>query len=366
MPELKAGSLFAKNASLLALVFQQVALVLMIRHSRMRQGDAYVVSTAVVSAEFLKFVLNFSLEYTLVKHEGVSSILAGIMNREGLNLGIPALLYVIQNNLLFVALGNLTVPVYQVTNQGKLLTTAFFSRCMLNKQISAMQYVSLVVLALGVATVQLSSIEKKNSTSSGDQNQLLGLMAVFLSCCTSGAAGVYFEKMLKSTKKISVYLRNCQLSLYSIILGLFPVVFNDFATIRENGFFKGYDAVVVGVIVCQAMTGLIVALVMKYADTILKGFATSVAVVLATILSVFIWDAKVDGLFVIGAAMVMLAVKLYSANPANAEAKESISGDKKPLRKALMPSVLAVGIMICGYQVLDFRSSILSEESGRN
>jgi UDP-sugar transporter A1/2/3 len=79
---------------------------------------------------------------------------------ESLKLAIPALLYVVQNNLLFVALSNLSVPLYQVTNQGKLLTTAVCSRLLLNKSISGMQYLSLLVLALGVAVVQLSSIEK--------------------------------------------------------------------------------------------------------------------------------------------------------------------------------------------------------------
>jgi hypothetical protein len=39
------------------------------------------------------------------------------------------------------------------------------------------------------------------------------------------------------------------------------------------------------IIVFQAITGLLVGFVMKYADAVLKGFATSVAVVLATILS---------------------------------------------------------------------------------
>lgn len=179
-----------------------------------------------------------------------------------------------------------------------------------------MQYFSLLVLALGVAIVQLSSIESKGASVEG-QNQFIGLLAVFFSCCTSGAAGVYFEKMLKSTNNISVYMRNCQLSTWSILLGLVPVFCNDFDEIREHGFFAGYDAVVVGVIVSQAMTGLIVALVMKYADTILKGFATSVAVVLATVLSIFIWNAncKVDFWFLIGAAMVMWAVRLYSNYP---------------------------------------------------
>jgi hypothetical protein len=64
------------------------------------------------------------------------------------------------------------------------------------------------------------------------------------------------------------------------------------------------------------MTGLLVSLVMKYADTILKG---SVAVVVAAVLSIFIWNASasVDSLFVVGAVMVMLmcAVALYSKYP---------------------------------------------------
>jgi len=250
-----------------------------------------------------------------------------LMSPDSLKIAIPALLYVVQNNLLFVALSNLSVPLYQVANQGKILTTAVCSRLLLNKSISGMQHLSLLVLALGVAVVQLSSIEKKVDASdkSVDESvdkimshgQLIGLMAVFASCFTSGFAGVYFEKMLKSKPKVpvSVYMYNSQLAIWSMLLGLIPVFLKDFDAIQKNGFFHGYDYVVVGVVVCQAMTGLIVALVMKYGDTILKGFATSVAVVVATILSIFIWNAPVDGWFVIGAAMVIIAVVLYSKYP---------------------------------------------------
>lgn len=320
-----SAALFAKNLSLLALVFQNVALVLMVRHSRTvaktEDSVSYIVSTAVVTAEVVKLVLNFTLELVLVKHDdGPWSILKGIFSRESIKLLVPSLLYVIQNNLLFVALGNLTVPVYQVTTQGKILTTAAFSRVLLNKSISTMQYVSLVILALGVATVQLSSMEQKSvSATAADsatyQNQALGLIAVGCSCITSGAAGVYFEKILKSQKSISVYVRNCQLALWSILLGLIPVM-HDWKTIQINGsFFAGYNGVVVGVIACQAGAGLLVALVMKYADTILKGFATSVAVVLATVISIVFSGSKVDGWFAVGAAMVMYSVRLYSKHP---------------------------------------------------
>jgi len=321
----KTRLLSVKNVSLFALVLQQVGLVLMIRHSRTRKSESdfvpYLTSTAVVLAECLKLVLNLSLELLLVQHDTSPSLWTELMDQEGLNLVVPALLYLIQNNLLFVALSNLSVPVYQVTNQGKLLTTALCSRILLNKSISGMQYVSLAVLALGVALVQLSGMEEKissNDNSAGkDQNQLQGLIAVVISCITSGFAGVYFEKVLKSksTKKLSVYIRNAQLSIWSIFLGLIPVFANDMRAIQENGFFQGYNIVVVGVIACQAMTGLIVALVMKYADSILKGFATSVAVVVATALSIFIWQVRVDKFFLFGAAMVLWAVRLYTMSP---------------------------------------------------
>jgi UDP-sugar transporter A1/2/3 len=345
--------LSAKNASLIALVFQQVGLVIIIRHSRMRKMEddsvPYLTSTAVVSAECLKLILNLALELLLVKREGLSSIGTELASPESIKLAIPALLYVAQNNLLFIALSNLSVPLYQVTNQGKLLTTAVFSRLLLNKSISGMQYISLLVLALGVAVVQLSSIEKvEASDKNGEHGQLIGLLAVFASCFTSGFAGVYFEKMLKSTQEVSVYMRNMQLAMWSILLGLIPVFLHDFDSIRQNGFFQGYDKIVVGVIVCQTMTGLVVALVMKYGDTILKGFATSVAVVLATVLSIFIWNAQVDGWFVVGAAMVMTAVALYSKYPPT-EDKHDTSLKFGRSRMWLLPGILtlfAVGNMV--------------------
>ena len=131
----------AKNVSLLALVFQQVALVLMIRHSRTRkngEGESvrpYLASRAVVTAECLKLALNLCLELIIVKPDKLSDLVTGLASPEALKLGPPAFLSVIQNNLLFLALGNLTVPAYQVTNQGKLLTTLAFSRLLLNKSI---------------------------------------------------------------------------------------------------------------------------------------------------------------------------------------------------------------------------------------
>lgn len=57
----------------------------------------------------------------------------------------------------------------------------------------------------------------------------LGLLAVMMACTTSGFAGVYFEKILKGTN-CSVWMRNIQLGLFSVVLGLFGVYGNDYVS----------------------------------------------------------------------------------------------------------------------------------------
>ena len=54
------------------------------------------------------------------------------------------------------------------------------------------------------------------------------------------------------------------------------------------------------------------AMVIKYADNILKGFATSLSIVLSSILSVFLFDYSITLMFTVGGGLVISAVYLYS------------------------------------------------------
>ena len=79
----------------------------------------------------------------------------------------------------------------------------------------------------------------------------------------------------------------------------------DYAPIKTNGFFQGYTPYTWATILLQSTGGLIVALVVKYADNILKGFATSLSVILSAVASVFLFDFHVRGVFIVGAGLVL-------------------------------------------------------------
>ena len=176
-----------------------------------------------------------------------------------------------------------------------------------------MQWFSLLLLFLGVSTVQLQSAGGGSQSASGGSSQsaTVGMVAVITSCCMSGFAGVYFEKVLKSTKQ-SLWVRNVQLGFIGAIIGTVTMFIKDGSTVQEKGFFLGYDWVVWCVIGLNSLGGLMVAVVVKYADNILKGFATSAAIILSSIASVYFFDFQISLQFVIGAGMVITAVYLYS------------------------------------------------------
>ena len=81
----------------------------------------------------------------------------------------------------------------------------------------------------------------------------------------------------------------------------------------KNGFFHGYDPLVLLVIILHSMGGLIISVVVKYTSSIVKGFATSASIILSCLLSHYIIrDFQMSMNFFIGAATVCLSAMGYS------------------------------------------------------
>lgn len=220
--------------------------------------------------------------------------------------------------------------------QIKILTTALFSVLLLNRSLSKLKWFALLMLFVGSACVQYSNVQRSSGSAvhSGDESvegsASVGLMAVIGACLISGAAGVYLELMLKSIKSTSLWLKNIQLASFGGVFGLAAVAFTGGERIAEEGFFTGYSPVVWLVILDVSAGGLLTALVVKYTDTISKGFATSASIVLSTIVSVAFMGLQLTPFFILGTVLVLTATLLYSrpsAEPAKGGSGSGGGGD---------------------------------------
>jgi len=187
-------------------------------------------------------------------------------------------------------------------------------------------------------------------------NVSAGFLAVIGVCACSGLAGVYFEKVIKDAPKTtSLWIRNVQLSIYSLCPAFFiGVIFIDGETVAKNGFFDGYNWVVVLSIVLQSFGGIVAAFCIFYADNISKNFAVSISMVLSSLASFFFFDFEVTASFLIGTSIVLFATYLYSMQeyarvrppPIQIHSYEKITIDKSPteqqdMSKMLPPTPLA-------------------------
>lgn len=303
----------AKWFWLAALLVQNSTVFLVMKYSRTLKGAEYVVSTAVVVTELLKLVVSICvyIREELQTH-GVSGIRLNLLLQNcfgadsGLiNMLVPTTLYFLQNNLQYFALANLNVATFQVMYQLKILTTALCSVWLLNRSLSNVKWASLIILTVGVALVQLN----ESQSSKQESHQTYGgFLAVILACLTSGFAAVWFERIVKKTDQ-SIWLRNIQMSFLSFVIGLiFGVYIYDGDLVLKNGFFSGYNIYLWITIILQVIGGLVVAMVVKYADNILKGFATSLAIIVSAIASVFIFDFHISFLFFVGSILVLFGI----------------------------------------------------------
>ena len=311
----------------------------------MKDKPDFLTSTAVIGVEVVKLVL--SVWYIIyIDKRPLSSIYTFMRDdyKHAILLTIPAAAYSFQMSMEYVALANLNAAIFSVLVQTKLLTTASFSALILQTKFKYIQIISLVLLTVGVMLININSM---NGGVEDDSNNTKGVMATlgecvlgrlwknswvlspscltfFLSCIigiafSSGFASVYTEKVIKAQRSKNVAKENyslaymqVQLALVSLaILGIYAVIM-DYQKIAENGIFHNFTTGAFVSIFNSAIGGLIVASVLKYADSVLKSYATAISVVMTGVLSMLLFGTELDTIYAMGIVNVVCAVLLYN------------------------------------------------------
>ena len=308
----------------LALIVQNSGLILMMRYTMLSAGGGgkYIVSTAVFMCEILKFLIS-TLVVFFVNAKGSLFTFNNVVWKEGtkakvadtIAIAFPACLYIIQNNLQYLAVANLSPAIFQVLYQFKIVTAAIFSVLILRKRLFQHQWASIILLMVGLASVQLSQQIPGVGFALSTCNPI-GIAAVALASLTSGLAGVLVEGLLKGGSKMSpLWLRNMQMSFVGSIFSALSLL-KDKSLIQSMGLLSGYNKFVWSAIGLQSAGGLIVALVVKRSDNLVKGFATSMSILISCIFSSLLFkDVTLSKRFILGAITVIVSTFWYGWDP---------------------------------------------------
>ena len=119
-----------KYVSLVVLAIQNAALIIVMRYVRTRPGDMFASTTAVVMTEIVKVVTCLVvIWYEEGSVRGCCSHLnENIIQQpwDSVRVSVPAFLYMIQNNLIYVAATNLDAATFQVNPELTLICQCRF------------------------------------------------------------------------------------------------------------------------------------------------------------------------------------------------------------------------------------------------
>lgn len=298
---LHAAGIFA----LIALVLQNTVLVLLMKFSYRAEAAEYSAAAAVLSSEVTKLLICIAQVFYSGGRSHVAEMVFSISSEA--KLLIPCILYVIQNNLLYLAVNNLDTTVYVVCSQAKTLTSALFSYLLLGTVLRRQQVFALILLVMGISYTQTS--ENITYSKPRVENRFIGLLAVLGAAFTSGFAGVYLEKIYKDKSK-TIWERNFLLSTFSLPFCLFPILWTKESS--GKSIFDGFDWIVMLIVVLQACGGFVIAFVMRYANTLLKCFAVSVSVCLCMFISKIAQGQRIAMNHVLGVTLVNVSIYMYA------------------------------------------------------
>lgn len=277
-------------------------------------GYDYNVATVPLLSELLKLLVSACALYREFMREPSKCRLTTDW-RSILLFPVPSLIYLAHHSITFPMLTLVDPSTYQILGNLKIVTTGLASKVVLGKRLSQLKWISLMLLTFGATVSQLSSGKGDGLFAAPMMGYLLGV----LNACLSAFAGVYTEFLMKKNDD-SLHWQNLQLYTFGVIFNIMRLTAEDVSNGFEHGawpltMFNGYTFVTFCVTANLAFSGLLVSFVMKYADTIAKVFATSLAMMLTPFAAFVFFGLRPSLALLIGVCISCTAVHLYYANP---------------------------------------------------
>lgn len=225
--------------------------------------------------------------------------------------GINGAILAVDDILEMQTLSTMSGAPYQVLCQSKILVTALLLMPFKGLYQTRMQWMLLTTLMCAMS-VYMCIAKSGNNSSKGGDIPILGYLFVLLKVTVSCLGAVYADKYTKEhAKSVSLPAVLVQLSLARIIV-MFSFV-TCTSSVWSDGFFAGWDALTVAVVVSFCFKSALSYAVLAILDAIMKNIAECVAVLLIFFYDVFapwvdfVWDMPTF----LAVLVVLLTIAVY-------------------------------------------------------
>lgn len=296
-----------------SMVFLYSAQSLVITYTQNAKGGyEYKPNSAVLMTEFTKLLV--ASTFLFMDHSQGNSPKVTV-DRKCLRYAVPAALYAVHNNMVFLGLEALDAPTFQLLNNLKIVIAGILTRTFLNRPMTILQWLGILLLTVGQA---VASLKTGQAESAKQASFFAGLMIMIFLSFLSSFAGIYNEFLLKGSDD-STHWQNMQLYAFSVVVCFVQNAFAGSSTVEDpsadQGFFHGFSASTWLVICVSAFMGQAVSFVLKYADNLTNRFATAGSLVVTAIGAYNIFGTPVTLPFGIGVLILAVAFALYYIPP---------------------------------------------------
>lgn len=142
-----------------------------------------------------------------------------------------------------------------------------------------------------------------------------------MSSMLSALGGIYSEKLLKGRPSASIHWQNIQLYTWGILFNAVGVFMKDSRRLSARGVLTGYEFWAWSVVLCNALNGLAISAVLKYADNIARVYAHAIAMVVTMLVSVQLFGTHVTPQLVLAVIMVGTSTLQYNLPKVRADTR---------------------------------------------
>lgn len=293
---------------LCVLCLQNSMFTILRRYSQGVLKEVYSKHEVLLVGEVIKMVFSaWMITGTLPEGDTIVSRITYLIKKSR-KMFVLAAIYGAMNILSYVSLRNIGAGIFTIFAQCKILTTATFSSIILKHKYSWAQWRAMVSLMLGVLLFTAPVWNNLNVQDGG--NAFVGTAAVLIEVTLSGFASIYFEKVIKTDpEQIGIWERNFQLALGSCPIYIMFIISNRG---DEAGFLGGWTPTAWILAFLGSAGGLLVALSIKYGDSILKTLATTGAIILSSVLDYAFLGGPLTPVMCIAGTQVIIAIANYT------------------------------------------------------